>query len=272
MKTIRPDAMVGKLRLRLVMDKSNAFIGVIFGPDDTIKAKISGTDQDDVWRRLHDEAGKHNPKYFGFAGARNRFLSFFPDGFGSDKYVGKERAYKVNAKERLDATAPLEKAAKEIGLGQAVLAIVSATNMLSPYEQMRLKDVLNSPSADTFVQAAAALTLGEGKPALHLMKQALKPHNAATWPVATYLPFLWRPDNQMFLKPETTQDFANRVGHRFANDYESDLRMEVYDSLLDLAAATATAIADLSPRDRIDVQSFIWIVGKYEAKDVEEAS
>ncbi len=68
----------------------------------------------------------------------------------------------------------------------------------------------------------------------------------------------------MFLKPEATKDFAARVGHRFATDYESRLDMKVYDCLLDLTAETAGELADLRPRDRIDVQSFIWVVGGYE--------
>jgi hypothetical protein len=34
--------------------------------------------------------------------------------------------------------------------------------------------------------------------------------------VATYRPFLWRPEEHMFLKPEVTKDFAVRVEHRFA--------------------------------------------------------
>jgi hypothetical protein len=34
-------------------------------------------------------------------------------------------------------------------------------------------------------------------------------------------------------------------------------------SLLDLAGRTTAELADLRPRDRIDVQSFIWVVGDY---------
>jgi hypothetical protein len=38
---------------------------------------------------------------------------------------------------------------------------------------------------------------------------------------------------------------------------------EVYESLLDLVAKTEKEIVDLKPTDRIDVQSFIWVVGAY---------
>jgi hypothetical protein len=101
------------------------------------------------------------------------------------------------------------------------------------------------------------------------MDHALKPCDSAKWTVATYLPFLWRPETQMFLKPEVSKDFAARVGHRFASDYEARLDIAVYDSLLDLVARTEAELAELAPRDRIDVQSFIWVIGDY--KDGKEA-
>jgi hypothetical protein len=68
----------------------------------------------------------------------------------------------------------------------------------------------------------------------------------------------------MFLKPEATKDFATRVGHRFASDYEARLHLPIYESLLDLVSRTALELADLRPRDWIDIQSFIWVVGDYQ--------
>ena len=261
MKTVRT-GKVADLALRLV-EKNRAFIGVVCAADNSKKVQIEGTDADDVWRRLHDEAGKANPKYFGFDGARARFLRFFPNGFHSRGYTDAERDYKVAAKERLDEIAPAEQAVNASGLGEAALAVFRATNLLSPFEKVRLQDVLRGPAADDFVRAAARFALGEGKPALLDMERALKPHESAKWTVATYLPFLWRPEDHMFLKPEVTGDFAARVGHRFASDYEPRLDVAVYESLRDLASKTAVELAELKPRDRIDVQSFIWVVGGY---------
>ena len=267
MKTIRTSS-VGDLLLRLV-EKDKAFIGVTFDAKGAKKTQIEGTDADDVWRRLHDEAGKANPKYFGFDGARARFLRFFPNGFHSKGYTDAERDYKVAAKQRLDETAPLEQAVNASGLGEAVLGVFRATNLLSPFEKVRLQDVLRGPRADDFVRGAARFALGEGKPALLDIERALKPHESAKWTAATYIPFLWRPEDHMFLKPEVTKDFAARVGHRFASDYEARLDVAVYESLLDLASKTAVELAELKPRDRIDVQSFIWVVGGYR-DDVDE--
>jgi hypothetical protein len=82
--TIRKTKL-GELELRVV-EKDQQFIGVIIAGDE-IKGRVEGKSADDVWRRLHDEAGKEaNPKYFGFDGARSRFLHFFPNGFYSADY------------------------------------------------------------------------------------------------------------------------------------------------------------------------------------------
>jgi hypothetical protein len=245
-----------------LVEKDNLFIGLIIA-DGAKKTQIDGVVADDVWRRLHDEAAKANPKYFGFDGARARFLHFFPNGFHSAGFAKGERDYKIAAKSKLDAAAPLEKAATGSGFGEAILSAFRATNLLSPFEKTRLQDLLRGPAADPFIRAAARFTMGETKPALLEMERALKPHNDAKWTVVTYLPFLWRPEQHMFLKPEVTKDFAARVGHRFAADYEPRLDIGVYDSLLDLAVRTETELADLEPRDRIDVQSFIWVIGDY---------
>jgi hypothetical protein len=224
---------------------------------------VEGDDAGDVWRRMHDEAAKSNPKYFGFDGARNRFLHFFPNAFQSSGYAERERDYKVAAKSKLDSSAPVQEAVTGSGFGEAILAVYRATNLLSPFEKTRMQEVLRGPNADPFIQAAARFTLGEGKPALLDMERALKPHDNAKWTVVTYLPFFWRPDQHMYLKPEVTKDFASRVGHRLASGYEARLNTDVYDSLLDLAAKTASELTDLKPQDRIDVQSFIWVVGNY---------
>ena len=98
----------------------------------------------------------------------------------------------------------------------------------------------------------------------------MKDFGQLSWPAATYLPFLWEPDTQMFLKPEVTKDFADRVGHPFARTYSARLDPEVYESLLDLARETTEEIASLKPVDRIDIQSFIWVVGAYKDSDPEE--
>jgi hypothetical protein len=204
---------------------------------------------------------------YGYDGARKRFLHIFHDGFAAKGYMRQERGYKVKAKEKLDSIAPLDEVMNGAGFGEAVLSVFRATNLLSPFEKTRLQEALRGPHADAFIRGAAQFTKGDIKGGLIEMEQALKPHDVAKWTVATYLPFLWAPDSRMFLKPKVTTDFASRVGHRFAHDYEARLTPRVYESLLDLTAETEREIGALKPQDRIDVQSFIWVVGKYRVED-----
>ena len=255
-RTVRQGTL-GKRNLRLVQ-KDGHFYGLVDG----LKC-VDGPDVDDVWRRLHDDAGKTDPKYFGYPGARSRFLRFSPNGFHSDGFSSQERDYKLAAKRKLDATAPLAEALSGSGFGEAVLSVFRATNMLSPFEQTWVSNMLRGRDADAIVQAAARFTDHATEAALRELEAVLKPHGCAKWTVATYLPFLWRPETHMYLKPEATKDFATRVGHPLASLYEAQLKFDVYSSLLDLVDQTSNELSDLAPRDRIDIQSFIWVVGDY---------
>jgi len=69
------------------------------------------------------------------------------------------------------------------------------------------------------------------------------------------------------LKAHHGSGVRRRVGHPFADAYKSELDPAVYDSLLDLANTTKQKIADLRPRDMIDVQSFMWTAVEYTEED-----
>lgn len=264
MKTIREED-IGKATLRVV-PVGKSFGGVVI-LDGKVKTRIDGDDPEEIWEKLLIEAARSSPDYFGFSGARNRFLKFFPEGFSSADYLGSERKYKVEAKKQLDETVPLEAAVEGSGHGDAIKAVFNKTNLLSQFELMRLKEALQSAEADQFIRGAAKMAHGNVRVGLQEMEHALKPHDAAKWTVVTYLPFLWQPTDHMFLKPETTKNFAERVGHPFYNDYETQLNADVYESLLNLAETTELETAELHPQDRIDVQSFIWVVGNYDLEN-----
>ena len=269
MKTIQTE-IIGKVTLRLV-DTGKGHVGLLL-KDGKQLGRIDGNDAIEVWSELRASIGKASEAYFGFDGARSRFKEFFPDGFGSVNFDESERCYKLAAKSKLDALAPLEKALDGEGLGPAIMSVFQATNLLSPFEKTRLQPLLRGPDADLFVQAAARFALGEIAPALKVMDNILAKYENAKWTVVTYLPFLWKPELHMFLKPLVTQDFADRVGHSFVQNYSAQLDGDVYESLLDLMSTTKRELATLQPRDNIDLQSFVWVVGQYEEIDHAVAS
>jgi hypothetical protein len=220
-------------------------------------------DKDVAWSRLMDEMGRHDCGYIGYDGARARYLRHFPDGFDSDKHRVGERNYKIAARDRLLAVAPLESALEADGQAAAAVSAFTATNLLSPYELMRVADMLRGPDGDAVLRAAARFTQDPGATTLAPYAALLKKAGCAKWTAATYLPFLWRPDLHMFLKPVVTCDYAKRVGHSFAHVYAPSLDFSTYRALLDLTARAHEELSDLAPQDNIDVQSFIWVVGAY---------
>lgn len=137
MKTIRT-AKRGKLELRLI-EKAGLYIGVVIADAGGWVAMIDGKDHEDVWRRLQGEADRSARGYVGFAGARIRFIGFFPNGFSDPQYALHERNYKVAAKLKLDSGVPLaEAAAGRGGFGEAALSAFRATNLLAPIEKTKL--------------------------------------------------------------------------------------------------------------------------------------
>ena len=267
LKTIR-DGHAGPATLRLVQT-AKGFAGlVIIGGER--KSLIEGDDAEEVWRKVQAEAGRVNPHFVGYDGARKRFHRYFPDGFTSDFYLGHERTYKLEAKRKLDEAVPLDVAASGESDGIAVLRVYQATNLLSPFEKTKLSAVLRGEDAGEFIRLAAAFAEGDEKSSLAHLKLLLRPYDSGKWTVITYLPFLWKPDEHVFLKPTMIRAFAERVGHPFAHVYRPDLDLEVYHSLQDLALTTRERIADLEPADMIDVQSFMWTAVEYEDGDKPE--
>ena len=264
MKTIREEHR-GKNLLRLVQT-ATGYSGIIVKRH-AKTPPVDGEDAEEVWGRLERQLVETRPDYVGFHGARIRFRSIFREGFSDSEYLVTERNYKRDAKRRLDECLPLEDGVSATGKGEDVLTVYRNTNLLSPFEMMRVTDVLRGANADAFIQSAASFALEPSESALQAMKAALKPHDIAKWTAMTYLPFLWRPSHHMFLKPMATKDYASRVGHRFAYDYSPEISMPVYESVLDLAAATERELVAMNPVDRIDIQSFIWVVGQYSADD-----
>jgi hypothetical protein len=75
-------------------------------------------------------------------------------------------------------------------------------------------------------------------------------------------PFLAEPTRHIFLKPNVTRRAAAEYDFMF--DYGSRPNIETYDSLFALAETIRSDHRDLKPRDYIDLQSFIWVLGSDE--------
>ena len=268
------DVKYGKATLRVGQAADGSWSGLVIVGGKRVGDLLHDADPERLRTRLRNLAGTLHPNYFGMAEAVARFERYMPGGFGGERYTAHdgERRYKVDASRTLQSLLPLAAANGATDADGAALAAAFRkdqlwTHMPSLQESTRLRDTL-ADHGGGFLRAAATFAGGDYTAGIAGMRAAIAPHGALTWPIVTYLPFLWSPERHMFLKPNVTRDFAERIGHPFAVDYDPEIRADVYESLLALARDTEQAIAALGPADRIDVQSFIWVVGEYRERDL----
>ena len=210
---------------------------------------------------------------------RRKFLRIFPGGFRDPEYIELERDYKWQAHQRwltaLDEKRfeSLLRQGRHAEIAAAAIAVESRTNLLFSFEKMALRDAvrteagaqrfseglydfLHRPGAieDRFTRWCAAVA---GLPR--------RQTRVLTWPLVTVFGFLAQPLNHIFLKPRVTQAAAETYGFDFK--YSSTPSWEPYASLLQFGANVRQLTADLRPRDNIDVQSFIWVLGSEEYEE-----
>ena len=196
-----------------------------------------------------------------------RFLERFPQGFYGDRFTQEERDYKVRAHQlaqNLLSKSELARLLSANDCGEVcrrALRVSNATNLIFPNEKMALKDGLEVPSNQrAFATGLFNLLYGDDDLRLRFERYAdiLEGIGAAKWTVATYFLFIVYPEEYMFLKPTVTQNAANISG--FEIHYRPDLNWRTYASVLAFANYLKAELAGLSPRDMIDIQSFMWCI------------
>jgi hypothetical protein len=83
-----------------------------------------------------------------------------------------------------------------------------------------------------------------------------------TWPVLTVFGFIADPSEHIYLKPTVTKLAARK--YEFDFQYSPKPSWEVYQSLLCFAEQIRKDTTKWKPRDMIDIQSFIWVMGSSE--------
>jgi len=209
-------------------------------------------------------SGKRGAKTGTILDMKESFLHQFPGGFEDARYVKFERAYKVAASKLLKETIGAEElhrlvSARDHGeVCRRAIAVISRTNLVLPSERVALQNALTEESGPQFSRALADLLYGSdsSRDRFERFWKMLERIGAAKWTIATYFRFLAEPETEMFLKPEATKAAAEACGLEL--NYRPDLNWQTYESLLAVSAFLKEAIADMRPRDMIDLQGFIW--------------
>lgn len=207
---------------------------------------------------------------------RRTFLRHFPGGYGDETYLAWERDYKVNAHETWERELSKDTLdelidAKEFDtIAQRAVRIESRTNLLFSFEKMALRDALKSPAgAKAFALGINDYLHGDGLPENRFERWVdvvaqlpRKQTRVLTWPVVTVFGMIGSPDEHIFLKPNVTKIAADAYGVDFP--YQSRPNWITYKSYLELAERVRRDTRDLRPRDMIDLQGFIWVLGSDE--------
>jgi len=215
--------------------------------------------------RVPDESGRI--RYQSLPESIERFLERFPQGFYGDRFTKEERDYKVRAHQLAQDLLSKSEMARLLAANdwgevcRRALRVSNATNLIFPNEKMALKDGLEVPSnQQAFAIALFNLLYGDDDLKLRFEKYTdiLEGIGAAKWTIATYFLFIVYPKEYMFLKPIVTQNAADISG--FEIHYRPDLNWRTYASVLAFANYLKAELVRFSPRDMIDIQSFMWCI------------
>lgn len=209
---------------------------------------------------------------------RRQFLRQFPGGFRDATYLDWERDYKWETHLRWQAALPQETFRKLLhsgGFDEAAARAVrveqrSRHAMLFSFEKMALRDALRDPGAvRAFARGLYDFLHGAGAPRARFERWVevvgglpRRQTRVLTWPLVTVFGFIAQPTRHLFLKPNTIRAAARAYGYDLP--YRSLPSWETYGSLLAFARLVKRDLADLRPRDMIDLQSFLWVQGSDE--------
>jgi hypothetical protein len=215
--------------------------------------------------RVPEKSDRH--RYQSLPESIERFRERYPQGFYDDRFVKEERDYKIHAHQVAQDLLSQRELARLLSANDSVevcrraLSVAYETNLIFPNEKMALRDGLQLPAhQQAFATALCNLLYRDDdlQARFETYADILEGIGAAKWTIATYFLFIVYPEEYMFLKPIVTQKTAAISG--FEINYRPDLNWRTYRSVLAFANYLKVALVGLSPRDMIDVQSFMWCI------------
>ena len=208
-----------------------------------------------------------------------KFLYYFKKGYHDQKYLSWEREYKEAAHSQFQnllnksAFEYLLKLQKFESVAEIAVKIESKTNLLFSFEKMALRDAVKSPEGAkafaiglfNYIYSDKSLKSRFESFVTVVEKLPRKQTRVLTWPLITVFGFIANPREHMFLKPTVTKIAAKKFDYPF--DYKSKPNWNTYQSLLRFADEVRKETVSYQPKDYIDLQSFIWVIGSEEYPD-----
>ena len=202
---------------------------------------------------------------------KEKFLRFCPGGFSDPVYLKHERNYNWAAHEAWNELLNQDEFDRLLSneeydeIARRAMRVEATTRMLlSRFEKSALHDAVKGKAAKLFSHGLFDLIYGSNdfnerfeEFVLDLGSLPDKQTSPLKWPIATIFPFIALPQDHIFLKPNVSKDAASR--RKVSLNYKSHPNWMTYSSLLELTKVIRSEVADLNPRDMIDIQSYIWV-------------
>ena len=195
-----------------------------------------------------------------------RFHGLFPMGFDDPNFVSEEREYKIAATHRLEELLGRSSMAELLDSGNHLEICrrarqLATTNLIFRQELISLSDALKNPDS----QRAFSLSLNDVLYADDSEESRFERHaamlasmNCGKWTTATYYQFLATSGAVMFFKPMVAKAMADAVD--LALLYRPEPNWDTLSRHQEVVHAVDEKLRTkgLAPRDRIDLQSFMY--------------
>jgi predicted nucleic acid-binding Zn-ribbon protein len=204
-----------------------------------------------------------------------KFLHWFPAGFRDESFEVRERGVRATAHQRWNEELGGNKAAQllaENAIGEITRRadlVLSPLNMLNRFDKMALREALGDAGSTRQMFTALLPLLAADRVTAELFEAyaaALRdlPHRGAkvcTWPVATLIPFIARPETFIFVKGDLITDTAGRSLTDI--QYDPAPRWPTYERILLMSSKLLAQLRPHGARDFIDVLGFMVVASDY---------
>jgi MoxR-like ATPase len=198
------------------------------------------------------------------------------EGFASNRYLTEERNYKVSLLEEWRSLVTIESLQLAISgtspesVATNIGALLTKSNLLPWRYNEVLRSFPNSDTARSFLSALKTLLFDRGsdKADIDGFNNALMPryrselNETAIKPTSHCIPslVLWLtyPDEHFFVRPELYNRATRVLMGSSPKGQGEVMTSDYYQSARQFATSMRDALAELSPRDMIDVQGFCW--------------
>jgi len=197
------------------------------------------------------------------------FLNNYENGFNGDTYKEEERNYKDKAHNLAiellgyDIFKQLIENDSYDEIVKRALKIINSTNLIFPNEKMSLKDgLVNDNDKKSFATILFDVLYDRENEQLNFERFVLflEKIESAKWTIISYFQFFINPNEYIFIKPTITQKIAEISAYDI--EYTPKLNWNTYSKVQQFSKYLKKNISNLSPKDMIDVQSFIWCVSE----------